>query len=215
MQNLKISGLVERVTFHNPENGFCVIKVKVSGKKDLVTIIRSSPSILAGEHVECHEQWFMDKEHDLQFKTEILKSTAPISLEGIEKYLASGLIKGIGPVYAKKLVEAFADNIFHTIENEPLKLKSIPGIGSSRAELIKKSWETQKSIRKIVLFLHSHNISTARATRIYREYCDNAINIVEQNPYKLANDIKGIGFKSADKIAVYIRLTSIRYEKEI
>jgi len=200
-QNVRLTGLVERVTFHNPENGFCVIKIKVYNKKNLVTVISNAPLILAGEHVECSGQWIMDKEHGLQFKTVLLKSTPPTSLEGIERYLASGLIKGIGPVYAKKLISAFSDDVFNIIENEPLKLKSIAGIGEGRANLIKSSWETQKAVRRIILFLHSHNIGTARATRIYKEYGENAIAIVEQNPYRLANDIRGIGFKSADKIA--------------
>ncbi|RYE24327.1 MAG: ATP-dependent RecD-like DNA helicase [Sphingobacteriaceae bacterium] len=200
-QHNRITGLVERVTFHNPDNGFCVIKVKVYGKRDLVTIIGNSPTILTGEHVECFGDWINDKEHGLQFKTEVLKLTAPTSLEGIEKYLASGLIKGVGPIYAKKLVNAFGREVFSVIEQSPEQLRTVNGIGKARIEVICTSWQIQKSVRQIILFLHGHGISTARATRIYKEYGAEAISIVEANPYKLANDIKGIGFKSVDKIA--------------
>jgi exodeoxyribonuclease V alpha subunit len=199
--NSKLTGLIERVTFHNPENGFCVIKVKVQGKKNLVTVISNSPSIFAGEHIECFGQWLVDKKHGLQFRAEKLKSTAPTSLDGIEKYLASGFVKGIGAVYAKKLTEVFGEDVFFIIEDEPWRLKDVPGIGRARAKLIKESWDKQKAIREIILFLHSHNVGTAKATRIYKEYGNEAINIIEQNPYRLATDIKGIGFKSADIIA--------------
>ncbi|RYE04948.1 MAG: hypothetical protein EOP33_08040 [Rickettsiaceae bacterium] len=178
----RITGLVERVTFHNPDNGFCVIKVKVYGKRDLVTIIGNSPTILAGEYVECFGDWINDKEHGLQFKTEVLKATAPTSLEGIEKYLASRLIKGIGPVYAKKLVDAFGQQVFSVIEEFPEQLRTVNGLGKSRIEVICTSWQIQKSVRQIILFLHGHGISTARATRIYKEYGAEAISIVEANP---------------------------------
>jgi exodeoxyribonuclease V alpha subunit len=203
----KLTGLVERVTYHNPENGFCVIKAKVYGKKDLVTVISNSPSILAGEHIECFGQWVIDKKHGLQFKADMLKTTTPTSLEGIEKYLASGLIKGIGPVYAKKLTDIFGEKIFCIIEEEPHRLQNVPGIGKTRVKLIKESWDKQKVIREIILFLHSHCVGTAKATRIYKEYGNEAISIIEQNPYRLANDIKGIGFKSADKIAESIGIS--------
>jgi exodeoxyribonuclease V alpha subunit len=203
----KLTGLVERVTYHNPENGFCVIRVKVYNKKDLVTVISNSPSILAGEHIECFGQWIIDKKHGLQFKADMLKTTTPTSLEGIEKYLASGLIKGIGPVYAKKLIDIFGEKIFCIIEEEPHRLQNIPGIGKTKIKLIKESWDKQKVIREIILFLHSHCVGTAKATRIYKEYGNEAISIIEQNPYRLANDIKGIGFKSADKIAESIGIS--------
>ena len=206
-----LSGLVERVTFHNADNGFCVLKVQVKGKKDLFTVVGHVSTISAGEFIQASGTWFHDKQHGLQFKAQFLTATPPTTLEGIEKYLGSGLIKGIGPVYAKKLAQAFKEDVFRIIEEEAHKLKEIAGIGPSRAEKITKGWADQKVIRDIMLFLHSHDISTARAVRIYKTYGAEAIKIISENPYRLAKDIRGIGFVSADKIAekVGIEKTSL------
>jgi len=196
-----LSGLVERVTFHNPDNGFCVLRVQVKGKKDLFTVIGHVSTIAAGEFIQAAGQWLHDRQHGLQFKAQFLTATVPTTLEGIEKYLGSGLIKGIGPVYAKKLVHAFREDVFQVIEEESQKLQQVPGIGPLRAQKIIKGWVDQKVIREIMLFLHSHDISTARAVRIYKTYGPEAIQVITENPYRLARDIRGIGFISADKIA--------------
>lgn len=199
-----LSGLVERVTFHNTDNGFCVLKVQVRGKKDLLTVVGHVSAISAGEFIQASGTWFNDRQHGLQFKAQFLTATPPTTLEGIEKYLGSGLIKGIGPVYAKKLAQAFKEDVFRIIEEEAHKLKEVAGIGPLRAQKITKGWEDQKVIRDIMLFLHSHDISTARAVRIYKTYGAEAIKIISENPYRLARDIRGIGFISADKIAAQV-----------
>lgn len=196
------SGLVERVTFHNPETGFCVLKVKAKGHKDLVVVVGACGVITAGEWIEAGGLWIQDRQYGQQFKAVHLKSTPPTTLEGIEKYLGSGMIKGIGPVYASKLVKAFGEEVFTIIEEDPELLKTVSGIGPYRREKIIAGWAAQKAIRDIMLFLHSHGISTARAVRIYKTYGDNAIELIRQNPYRLAQDISGVGFVSADKIAL-------------
>ena len=199
-----ITGLVERVTYHNAENGFCVLRVNVKGHKDLVSLVGNLPLISAGEFVQASGIWFHDRQHGVQFKAQFLKSTPPTSLEGIEKYLASGMIKGVGPVYAKKLVAAFGENVFEIIEASPQRLREVTGVGQSRAAQITKGWADQRIIRDIMLFLHSHKISTARAVRIYKTYGARAIEVITLDPYRLARDIRGIGFVSADTIAQQI-----------
>jgi exodeoxyribonuclease V alpha subunit len=203
-QNLNkehLSGTVERVTYHNADNGFCVLRVKVTGHKDLVTVIGNVPSISPGEHIKCSGIWINDRNHGKQFKADFLKSLPPDTLEGIERYLGSGLIKGIGAHFAKKLVLAFKDKVFDVIESQPHLLSTIDGIGKLRAQAICANWREQKIVREIMVFLQSHGVGTARATRIYKTYGEKAIEIVSQNPYQLANDIRGIGFLSADIIA--------------
>ena len=196
-----LSGTIERITYHNSENGFCVLRVKVKGYKDLVTITGSVPSISAGEYIKCSGLWHNDRNHGKQFKADFLKSVPPDTLEGIEKYLGSGLIKGIGPHFAKKLVTAFREKVFEIIEHQPDLLSTIEGIGKFRAKSICTNWQDQKIIREIMVFLQSHGVGTSRATRIYKTYGDKAIEIVSKNPYQLAKDIRGIGFISADTIA--------------
>jgi exodeoxyribonuclease V alpha subunit len=197
-----LNGLVERVTFHNPDTGFCVLKVKVKGHKDLVAVVGACAVVTAGEWLEANGFWIQDRQHGQQFKALTLRPTPPTTLEGIEKYLGSGMIKGIGPAYASKLVKAFGEAVFAIIEEDPERLKTVPGIGPYRREKIIAGWAAQKAIRDIMLFLHSHGISSARAVRIYKTYDDNAIDLIRQNPYRLAQDIHGIGFVSADKIAM-------------
>ena len=196
-----ISGTVERVTYHNPENGFCVLRINVKGKKDSVTVVGHINGVFCGEFIQAHGLWINDKSHGPQFKAERLDSSAPDSREGIQKYLGSGLIKGIGPVYAKKLVDIFKEDVFEVIENEPNRLKSVPGIGAKRLSLILKGWKEQKVIREIMVFLYQNGVTTARAVRIYKIYGDKSIDLIKENPYRLAKDIRGIGFVSADKIA--------------
>ncbi len=196
-----LSGLIERVTFFNEENGFAVLKVKAKGHRDQVTVIGSLPSVSAGEWVTAQGRWIQDREFGLQFRAEMLTSTAPTTKEGIEKYLGSGMVKGIGPIYAKKLVAKFGEQIFDIIEKESARLEELDGIGPKRRKRIKDAWAEQKVIRQIMVFLHSNGVSTSRAVRIYKTYGEGAIEKVQANPYALAKDIHGIGFKTADQIA--------------
>jgi exodeoxyribonuclease V alpha subunit len=196
-----LSGLIERVTFFNEENGFGVLKVKAKGHRDLVTVVGSLPSANAGEWVTAEGRWVQDREFGLQFRAEMLTSTAPTTKEGIEKYLGSGMVKGIGPVYAKKLVDQFGEGIFDIIEKESARLEEVDGIGPKRRQKIKAAWGEQKVIRLIMVFLHSNGVSTSRAVRIYKTYGEEAVELVRADPYRLAKDIHGIGFKTADQIA--------------
>jgi exodeoxyribonuclease V alpha subunit len=196
-----LSGLIERVTFFSEENGFSVLRVKVKGQRDLVTVVGTLPSVSAGEWLTAQGRWWRDKEHGLQFKAEMLKCSPPTTREGIEKYLGSGMVKGIGPVYAKKLVQKFGEGIFEIIDEHSARLEEVEGIGPERRKRIKRAWAEQKFIREIMVFLHSHGVSTSRAVRIYKTYGESAIEKVRSNPYLLAKDIHGIGFKTADQIA--------------
>ena len=196
-----LSGLIERVTFFNEDNGYGVLKVKAKGHRDLVTVVGSLPFVSAGEWLTAQGRWVQDREFGLQFKAEILTSTAPTTREGIEKYLGSGMVKGIGPIYAKKLVAKFGEGIFDIIEKESARLEDVDGIGPKRRKRIKDAWAEQKVIREIMVFLHSNGVSTSRSVRIYKTYGEDAIEKVQGDPYCLAKDIHGIGFKTADQIA--------------
>ena len=192
---------MERVTFHNADSGFCVLRIKARGQRDLVTVVGHAATIAAGEWVQMSGTWVTDRTHGLQFKAAYLKATAPTTLEGIEKYLGSGMIRGIGPVYAKKLVRAFGDAVFDLIEQEPTRLREVTGIGPKRAERIVAGWAEQKVIREIMLFLHANGVGTSRAVRIYKTYGAEAVQVITENPYRLARDIRGIGFLTADRVA--------------
>nr|WP_153345628.1 ATP-dependent RecD-like DNA helicase [Roseospira navarrensis] len=197
-----MAGLIERVTFHNAENGFCVLRLKARGHRDLVTVVGHAATISAGEWVTASGEWINDRAHGLQFKARFLKTSAPTSIDGIEKYLASGMIRGVGPVYAKKLVRAFKEKVFDIIEGDPERLREVDGIGPVRAGRIVAAWAEQKVVREIMVFLHSHGVGTARAVRIYKTYGADAVQVMSENPYRLARDIRGIGFKTADQIAM-------------
>jgi exodeoxyribonuclease V alpha subunit len=194
-------GLVERVTFHNPDNGFCVLRVKARGQRDLVTVLGHAPTISAGEFVRATGTWVNDRTHGPQFKASFLRVAPPTTIEGIERYLSSGMIRGIGPVYGKRLVRAFGENVFDIIEQQPERLREVEGIGPKRAERIIAEWADQKVIREIMIFLHEHGVSTSRAVRIFKTYGAGAIQVLSENPYRLARDVRGIGFKTADAIA--------------
>ena len=197
-----LAGLVERVTYQNAENGFCVIRVKARGHRELITVVGHAAAISAGEWITAAGDWVNDRTHGQQFKARFLKTSAPTSVEGIEKYLASGMIRGIGPVYAKKLLRAFGEKVFDVIEAEPDRLREVDGIGPVRASRIVAAWAEQKVVREIMVFLHSHGVGTARAVRIYKTYGADAVQVMSENPYRLARDIRGIGFKTADAIAM-------------
>src|SRR3954466_10797690 len=192
-----LAGLVERVTFHNPETGFCVLRVKVRGQRDLVTVVGAAAAVSAGEFIQASGIWLNDRTHGLQFKATFLKTAPPTTLEGIERYLGSGMVKGIGPVYAGKLVAAFGEAVFDVIEQAPARLREVGGIGPKRAGRIVQGWAEQKVIREIMLFLHSHGVGTSRAVRIFKTYGADAVQVITDNPYRLARDIRGIGFRTA------------------
>ena len=196
-----LSGIVERVTFHNEENGFSVLRVLVGGRRNLVTVVGHAAAISPGEHVQASGTWVNDRVHGLQFSATYLHAAAPTTREGVERYLGSGLIKGIGPHFAKRLVDAFGAEVFDLIERSPERLREVDGIGPVRAERIAEAWSDQKAIREIMVFLHSHGVSTSRAVRIYKTYGADAIALITANPYRLASDIRGVGFLSADRIA--------------
>ena len=196
-----LSGQVERVTFHNEETGFCILKVKVQGRKEPVAVLGSLPSVAPGEWVTAQGTWERDRDHGIQLKAHKLKTQPPTSLEGIEKYLGSGMIKGIGPVYATKLVKKFGEKVFDIIENQSKRLQEVDGIGRERRQRIKDAWAEQKVVRDIMLFLHAHGLGTNRAVRIYKSYGAEAIELIRADPYRLARDIHGIGFHSADSVA--------------
>ena len=196
-----LAGLVERVTFHNQESGFCVLRLKARGHRDLVTTIGHAAMISAGEWVTASGDWVNDHTHGLQFRARFLKTSAPTSLDGIEKYLGSGMIRGIGPVYAKRMVKMFGKDVFDLIEAEPARLREVDGIGPKRADKITSAWADQKVIREIMVFLHSHGVGTARAVRIFKTYGVDSVQVMSENPYRLARDIRGIGFRTADLIA--------------
>jgi len=196
-----LAGLVERVTFHSEESGFCVLRVKARGHRDLVTTVGHAAMISAGEWITASGVWLNDRNHGLQFKAHFLKTSAPSSIDGIEKYLGSGMIKGIGPVYAKRLVKMFGKDVFDIIEATPERLREVDGIGPKRANKITSGWADQKVIREIMVFLHQHGVGTARAVRIFKTYGTDAVQVMSENPYRLAKDIRGIGFRTADMIA--------------
>ena len=197
-----LAGLIERVTFHNEENGFCVLRVQARGHRDLVTVVGHAASIAAGEWITASGDWTNDRTHGLQFRARFLRPSAPTSLEGIEKYLASGMIRGVGPVYAKKLVQAFGETVFDVIERTPDRLREVDGIGPVRASGIVKAWVEQKVVREIMVFLHAHGVGSSRAVRIYKTYGADAVQVMSEDPYRLARDIRGIGFKTADALAM-------------
>lgn len=196
-----LAGLVERLTYHNEDSGFCVLQVKARGHRDLVTVIGHAAMISPGEFIQASGIWVNDKRHGPQFKAQFLKAAPPTTAEGIKKYFASGMIKGIGPVYGGKLVEIFGQDVFDVIETAPGRLREVEGIGPKRAARIEAGWSDQKAIREIMIFLHANGVSTSRAVRIYKTYGADAIQVISDNPYQLARDIRGIGFKSADLIA--------------
>ncbi|HJN37374.1 MAG TPA: ATP-dependent RecD-like DNA helicase [Gammaproteobacteria bacterium] len=195
-----IKGPVEHVTFFNAESGYCVLKVKF--KKKLHAVIGTIAHITPGEIIEAHGEWINDKQYGKQFKATTLHTSVPTSMSGIKKYLSSGIIKGIGKHFADKLIEKFKDNLFEVIEKEPKRLGEIEGIGAKRIDIIHHSWISQKSIHSVMMFLHDHGFGTARAHKIFKTYGNQAIEFIKKNPYQLYDDIRGIGFKMCDDLAL-------------
>lgn len=206
-----IYGSIERITYYNNQNGYTVLRLRPDrgqGKniaglnlEGLVTVIGNLPELSPGEHVKLEGDYTTHAKHGLQFKAEGCEKLLPVTETGIERYLGSGLIKGIGPQLAKRIVRKFKVDTLEVIEQDPKRLKEVPGIGEGRTEKIIAAWEEQKSVKEIMLFLHEHHVSTNLAVKIYKAYGDQSLEVVKHNPYQLEQDIYGIGFRTADKIA--------------
>ena len=197
----KIRGVVERITYQSAENGYSVLRVAVKDYNELVTVVGNLIDVNVGSVLLIEGEWTVNKKYGTQFNAYKWEETVPATAFGIEKYLGSGLIKGVGPKFAKRIVDMFGTDTISVIEDNPEQLSEVEGIGEKRIEMIVKSWEQQKEIKNIMLFLQSHDVSTTFATKIYKKYGNKSIEIVKANPYKLADDIWGIGFKTADNIA--------------
>ncbi len=203
--------VVERITYQNPENGYTVIKCRAKSYKDLVTVVGSAPDVHVGSVLSLEGAWRVDGKYGRQFSAEKWEETLPATVYGIEKYLGSGLIKGVGPKFAKRIVQKFGKDTLEVIEEKPDLLIGVEGIGKVRVERIKASWQEQKEIKNIMLFLQSHEVSTSHAARIFKAYGSESIAIVKENPYRLADDIWGIGFKTADAIAAKLGIEKDRF----
>ncbi|MBU2607953.1 MAG: ATP-dependent RecD-like DNA helicase [Chloroflexi bacterium] len=200
-QYATLEGVLERIVFFNEENGFTVARLQVAKRQELVAIVGVLPSPMPGETLRLKGEWVVDNKFGEQFRVQSCLSVLPATITGIEKYLGSGMIKGIGPIMAKRIVTRFALETLDVIEESPEKLLEVEGIGSIRVERISKAWQEQKEIREVMIFLQGEGVSSTYAVKIYKEYGNKAIAVVKENPYRLALDISGIGFKTADKIA--------------
>src|SRR5687767_2176759 len=206
-----LSGSVERITFYNPENGYTVLRLRPDSQRStrsqdlsregLATVVGNLPELSPGEHLRLQGQWDKHPKHGSQFKAEVCEQTLPATVAGIENYLGSGLVKGIGPKLAQRIVERFKEETFDVIEGQPERLFEVPGIGMDRVQRITAAWEEQKQVKEIMVFLHGHGVSTNLAVKIYKQYGDAALETVQKNPYQLERDIYGVGFKTADRIA--------------
>ncbi len=196
-----LQGQIERITYTNEENGFTIAKLKVYGQRELVTIVGNLMSPMPGEILKMKGEWANHPKYGEQFKIINYKTTVPATVYGIQKYLGSGLIKGIGPVMAKRIVKKFGKETLDIIEKDYEKLTEVEGIGEKRIAMIKNAWDEQKEIREVMIFLQTHGVSSGYATKIFKQYGDRSIGVVKENPYRLATDIFGIGFVTADRIA--------------
>ena len=196
-----IQGSIERITYYNEENGFVVAKLQEKGKKELTTIVGNLAAINPGESLKLTGRWVYNKKFGEQFQVEASETTVPATVMGIRKYLGSGMIKGVGPVLADRIVDTFGLDTLGIIEKIPERLSEVEGIGRKRIEMIMKAWEEQKGIKEIMIFLQGHGVSPAYSAKIYKHYGNRSIEVVKENPYRLARDMYGIGFITADKIA--------------
>lgn len=212
----KIRCVVERITYQNPENGYSVLKCRVKDYDDLVPVIGNLVDANVGSVLLVEGNWKVDSKYGKQFVAENWEETLPATVYGMEKYLGSGLIKGVGPKFAKRIVQKYGVDTFEIIEDNIELLIEVEGIGNKRVQMIAESWERQKEIKNIMLFLQEHQVSTSYAAKIFKQYGNDSIKVMQENPYKLADDIWGIGFKTADQIAMklgfgkesYVRLRS-------
>src|SRR5688572_17755433 len=209
-----LSGSVERITYYNSENGYTVLRLRPDSRlgrqftnrsalnsEGLATVVGNLPEVSPGEHLSLQGQWDNHPKHGPQFKAEVCEQTLPATLAGIEGYLGSGMIKGIGPRLAERIVGKFKEETFDVIEQTPERLFEVSGIGSDRVRRITAAWQEQKQVKEIMVFLHGHGVSTNLAVKIYKTYGDAALETVQKNPYQLERDIYGVGFKTADRIA--------------
>src|SRR5919106_544825 len=216
-----LSGSVERITFYNPENGYTVLRLRPEHQKGmhaapksglsfdgLATVVGNLPEVSPGEHLRLQGHWDKHPKHGSQFKAEVCEQTLPATVAGIESYLGSGLVKGIGPKLAERIVGRFREETFDVIEGQPERLFEVPGIGRDRVQRITAAWEEQKQVKEIMVFLHGHGVSTNLAVKIYKQYGDAALETVQKNPYQLERDIYGVGFKTADRIAQALGLSA-------
>jgi exodeoxyribonuclease V alpha subunit len=199
-----IHGLLEKISYHNEENDFMVAKLRERDKRELTTIVGNLSGINPGESLKLTGNWVHNKKFGEQFQVEMFEVTVPATLLGIQKYLASGLIKGIGPIMSERIVEKFGLDTLEVIEKKPERLSEVEGIGTKRISMIKKTWEEQKEIKEIMIFLQGHGVSASYSAKIYKQYGNQSIEIVKENPYRLAHDIYGTGFITADKIAQHL-----------
>lgn len=213
---IKIRCVVERITYQNPENGYSVLKCRLKGYSEPVPVIGNMIDANVGSVLVAEGSWKVDAKYGRQFIAEKWEETLPATVYGMEKYLGSGLIKGVGPKYAKKIVQQYGEDTFHVIEDHVERLIEIDGIGQKRVRMIAESWARQKEVKNIMLFLQEHQVSASYAAKIYKQYGNDSISVMKENPYKLADDIWGIGFRTADQIAMklgfsresYVRLRS-------
>ena len=197
----QLRGEVERLVYSSEESGFTICRLVVPGRGDLVTVAGTMPGIQPGERLHLKGRWINHPIHGYQFRADSYSSQLPASANAVRRYLASSLVKGIGPVLAGRLVDCFGDETLRVIDEQPERLTEAPGVGPRRVESIKRAWEEQQEIRGVMLFLQGHGVSAAYATRIYKTYGQDAVKVVQGNPYRLAQDVRGIGFITADKIA--------------
>ncbi|KAA3655677.1 MAG: ATP-dependent RecD-like DNA helicase [Chloroflexi bacterium] len=211
-ERVQVSGSVERITYYNAENGYSVIRLKpdsrgmlpfryASGRDSLITVVGNLPELQPGEWLKLTGEWASHARHGRQFKAELCEQSMPANIEGIRRYLGSGMIRGVGKKMAERIVERFGEDTLEIIDHQPERLYEVSGIGKKRVTQIIKAWNEQRAIKEVMIFLQSHGVSTTLATKIYKKYGDDAVAIVQQTPYKLVQDIRGIGFKTADKIA--------------
>jgi exodeoxyribonuclease V alpha subunit len=217
-----LSGSVERITFYNPENGYTVLRLRPERQRGmydsvpksglsadgLATVVGNLPEVSLGEFLQLQGHWDRHPKHGSQFKSEVCERTLPATIAGIQGYLGSGMIKGIGPRLAERIVGKFGEETFDVIEGQPERLLDVPGIGSDRTARITKAWQEQKQVKEIMVFLHGHGVSTNLAVKIYKTYGEKAIETVQQDPYQLERDIYGVGFKTADRIARSLGLST-------
>jgi len=201
MMLTELSGQIERITYTNEENGFTIARVKIHGQQDLITVVGYLMSPTSGETLNLKGEWVNHPKFGEQFKVAEYKTTVPATVFGIERYLGSGLIKGLGPIMAGRIVKKFGKKTLDVIENDIEKLGTVEGIGEKRIAMIQQAWDEQKEIRNVMLFLQSHEVSSGYATKIFKQYGDRSVAVVTENPYRLARDIFGIGFLIADGIA--------------
>ncbi|RLC63637.1 MAG: ATP-dependent RecD-like DNA helicase, partial [Chloroflexi bacterium] len=200
-QSDQLQGTVERITYYNEETGYSVIRLNADRHSGLVTVVGNLPQVQPGESLHLKGAWTVHPQYGRQFKAEWCRQVLPATIEGIKRYLGSGLIKGVGPVTASRIVQRFGLDTLRVLDEEPRRLREALGVGPKRAAAIARAWEEQKQIREVMLFLQSHGVTTNLAVKIYKTYGDDALQVVQEDPYRLAHDIWGVGFKTADKIA--------------